>query len=305
MLHLADEERHVGAACGELRALGIEVIARLGEGGERLGLVLLGGSRSRLPYTSAQLAFLRQALALTAVATQRARLARQLLAAERFATLGRVGAGLIHDLGKSLGVVERLAARLPRDAGDLARSRRDAHTIALLAAEMRVALRGFLATGAAGAGGDGEAAVDALVDRAIRMVARAPARVAVRLAPGLPRLRAGGDELVRVLANLVDNACRASAPDEVVSVAAVEEAGELRFEVSDRGCGMDAALVARACEPFFTTRAANGGSGLGLSICRELVASLGGSLELCSAPGAGTRARVRLPLAPPGEPHAA
>jgi signal transduction histidine kinase len=270
-------------------------------------VVLLGGSRSRLPYTSAQLAFLGSALALTAVAVHRAGLARQLLVAERFATIGRVGAGLVHDLGKPLGVVERLAMRLQERAQEPALVQSGARTIAALAGEMRACLRGVLGAAEPGAGCEGESAIDALVDRAIRMVARghATARVAVRLAPGLPRLRAGGDELVRVLANLVDNALRASSPEDVVSVIGVEESEGLCIEVSDRGCGMEAAILSRAFEPFFTTRGASGGSGLGLAICRDLVGGLGGSIDLDSAPGAGTRVRVRLPLSPRGEQHAA
>jgi signal transduction histidine kinase len=237
----------------------------------------------------------------------RAGLARQLLAAERFATLGRVGAGLVHDLGKPLGVVEKLAIRLQDRAWDPALVQSGARTIAALAGEMRACLRGVLGAAEPGAGSEGETALDALVDRAIRMVARggAAARVAVRLAPGLPRLRAGGDELVRVLANLVDNALRASAPGEVVSVVAVEESEGLCIEVSDRGCGMQAAVAAKAFEPFFTTRAAGEGSGLGLAICRDLVGGLGGSIDLDSAPGAGTRVRVSLPLPLRGEQHAA
>ncbi len=307
LLHLADEERHRSLACVGLRGLGLEVAARLGSGADTLGVVLLGRSRTRLPYSSAHLAFLRSVLALTAVATHRAGLARQLLVAERFATLGRVGAGLVHDLGKPLGVVERLAARLHERIPEAERVQRDARTIATLAGEMRASLRAFLGAAEPGAGPESELAIDAIVDRAIRSVAsgRASARVAVRLAPGLPPLRAGGDELVRVLANLVDNALQASAPADVVSVVAVEAAESLCIEVSDRGCGMDAAVAAQAFEPFFTTRGASGGSGLGLSLCRDLVGGLGGSIELDSAPGVGTRVRVALPLAPRGAQHAA
>jgi signal transduction histidine kinase len=303
LLHLADEERHRALACARLRALGLELVARLASGSDTLAVVLLGPSRTRPPYTSAQLAFVRQALALTAVAAHRANLARQLLVAERFATLGRVGAGLIHDLGKPLGVVEQLALRLRERAGEPARVRRDAHTIAALAGELRASLRGMLGAAEPEPGGGSDTALDALVDRAVRMVARDRApRVAVRLAPGLPRLRDGGDELVRVLANLLDNAQRASAPGDVVSVVAVEDAGWLCIEVGDRGCGMDARVAARAFEPFFSTRAGSGGSGLGLAICRDLIASLGGSIELTSAPGAGTRVRLRLPAGPAQAP---
>jgi signal transduction histidine kinase len=301
VLHLADEERHRTPACDQLRALGIEAAARLHCGGATLGVALIGGSRSRLPYTSAHLACLGSALALTAAAVHRAGLARQLLAAERFATLGRVGAGLVHDLGKPLGVVEQLAIRLQEQAQQPAFVQSGARTIAALAGEMRASLRGVLGAGKPGAGAPEETAIDALVDRAIRMVARgsSSARVAVRLAPGLPRLRAGGDELARVLANLVDNALRASDSGDVVSVIGIEETAGLCIEVSDRGCGMQEQVAARAFEPFFTTRGASGGSGLGLAICRDLVSALGGSIELDSAPGAGTSVRVRLPL-PPG-----
>ncbi len=307
LLHLADEERHRSPACVDLRALGLEVAARLGSGVDTLGVALLGPSRTRLPYSSAHLAFLRSTLALTAVAMHRAGLARKLLVAERFATLGRVGTGLVHDLGKPLGVVERLAARLHERVHEPERVQSDARTIAALAGEMRTALRAFLGATGPGAGGESELAIDALVDRAIRMVARgrAGSRVAVRLAPGLPRLSVGGDELVRVLANLVDNALHASAPADVVSVIAVEETGHLCIEVCDRGCGMDATVAARAFEPFFTTRSASGGSGLGLAVCRDLVAGLGGSIDLESTPGSGTRVRVALPLAALGEQHAA
>jgi signal transduction histidine kinase len=307
LLQLADEESWASPACAALRAEGVEVAARLRSGSEPLGLVLLGGSRTRLPYTSAQLGFLRSALALTAVAAHRAGLARKLLEAERFATLGRVGSGLVHDLGKPLGVVERLAARLHERAQPSERVQRDAGTIAALAGEMRGALRAFLGAAEPGTGGASELAIDALVDRAIRLVARdgAGSRVAVRLAPGLPRLRSGSDLLVRVLANLVDNALHASAASDVVSVIVIEESGRLCFEVSDRGCGMDAAVAARAFEPFFTTRSERGGSGLGLAVCRDLVRGLGGTIELDSAPGAGTRVRVTLPLAARDEQDAA
>jgi signal transduction histidine kinase len=303
LLHLADEERHRSPACARLRALGVEVAARLHCGGATLGIALVGGSRSRLPYSSVHLATLGSALVLTAAAVHRAGLARQLLSAERFATLGRVGAGLVHDLGKPLGVVEQLALRLEAQAREPAFVESGARTIAALAGEMRASLRGVLGAAKSGPGAPQDTAIDVVVDRAIRMVARgaASARVAVRLAPGLPRLRAGSDELVRVLANLVDNALRASGSGEVVSVIGIEDGAGLCIEVSDRGCGMPARVAARAFEPFFTTRGASGGSGLGLAICRDLVRALGGSIELDSAPRSGTRVRVRLPIPPAGE----
>ena len=61
----------------------------------------------------------------------------------------------------------------------------------------------------------------------------------------------------------------------------------------DTGVGIPADMLAQVQEPFFTTR--EEGSGLGLSICRSIVWSLGGRLEIDSAPGRGTCVRLRLP----------
>ena len=69
------------------------------------------------------------------------------------------------------------------------------------------------------------------------------------------------------------------------------------FEVEDRGEGMSGEQLRRAVEPYFTTRGAEGAAGMGLSVSHGLVQAMGGRLELDSAPGQGTRARVWLPAA--------
>jgi CheY-like chemotaxis protein len=69
------------------------------------------------------------------------------------------------------------------------------------------------------------------------------------------------------------------------------------IEVADSGCGMDAATVARAYEPFFTTKRFGRGSGLGLSMAYGLVKQSGGGIALQSQPGQGTTVRLVLPLA--------
>lgn len=70
------------------------------------------------------------------------------------------------------------------------------------------------------------------------------------------------------------------------------------IEVADSGCGMDDATLARAYEPFFTTKRFGRGSGLGLSMAYGLVKQSGGGIALQSQPGAGTTVRLVLPLSP-------
>jgi signal transduction histidine kinase len=68
-------------------------------------------------------------------------------------------------------------------------------------------------------------------------------------------------------------------------------------EVVDTGSGMDEATLARLFEPFFTTRAARGGSGLGLAVVKSIVVEHGGTVTASSVPGVGSRFTVELPAA--------
>jgi signal transduction histidine kinase len=308
LVYLAEEETISDSGRAPLRAAGVEVVGALRSGEETLGLLLVSGSRGRAPYTSHHLAFAATALKQSAVAILNANLARDLMAAERFSTLGRVSAGLVHDLGKPLGVIERLASRLPDRLTDPPRLRAEARTIASLAWEMRAALRSFSAAargeGSAGAGRD-EQAVDAVVDRAVQIVARSHGvrPVSVRLPPDPPVLRGTCETMIRVLINLLDNAMLASGLEDVVEVSVRSEGSDVTVEVADRGCGMVPEVAVRAFEPFFTTRCAGEGSGLGLSICRDLLQGVNGGIWLDSVPGVGTRVEFRMPKRAPEERH--
>ena len=86
-------------------------------------------------------------------------------------------------------------------------------------------------------------------------------------------------------------------PQELGDVGANPEASlsHIQFEVSDTGCGMDAATSARAFQPFFTTKKPGSGSGLGLATVSSIVQQNGGTVVVHSEPGKGARVVVRLP----------
>jgi signal transduction histidine kinase len=142
--------------------------------------------------------------------------------------------------------------------------------------------------------------VSAMADEVLDLLGpSAPPRVLLvrRLAPGLPMVMADPVELRRVVLNLVVNAWEAIGgnPGRVtVSTGAAEgrRAGTW-LEVADDGRGMDADTTERVFEPFFSTR--TDGTGLGLSLVREIVDRLDGEIEVASRPGEGTRFRVVLP----------
>lgn len=103
------------------------------------------------------------------------------------------------------------------------------------------------------------------------------------------------DDVVRVLVALLRNALDASPADGRVALQAIEERRELRITVQDHGHGMTPEVLARAHEPFFTTKAPGHGLGLGVFLARSVAEQLGGLLNIDSAAGAGTTVSLTLP----------
>jgi len=110
------------------------------------------------------------------------------------------------------------------------------------------------------------------------------------------RLNADRDQLRRALLNLIQNGLDAIAPAGHVRVTAHAELDHLRLAVSDDGPGLTPEQEEQLFVPGFTTKAH--GSGLGLTLVERIVTDHGGTLEVESAPGAGTTFVIRLPLLP-------
>jgi two-component system sensor histidine kinase RegB len=105
-------------------------------------------------------------------------------------------------------------------------------------------------------------------------------------------------QMVQSLVALIRNALDASGPADRVVLAIRREATTVSIAVEDRGAGIPANVLAKVGEPFFTTKQPGQGMGLGVFLARVFFESRGGALSIESTPGAGTRALVRMPIAP-------
>jgi CheY-like chemotaxis protein len=131
----------------------------------------------------------------------------------------------------------------------------------------------------------------------------------------LPAIRVDANQLELALLNVAVNARDAMPISGVLTVTARAEecaAGQapnglapgryVRLSVHDTGIGMDEATLARATEPFFTTKGPGKGTGLGLSMVHGLAVQSGGAMRLSSKVGAGTTIDLWLPIAAGGAP---
>lgn len=133
-------------------------------------------------------------------------------------------------------------------------------------------------------------------------------RLVLDIADGLPPAKADANQIEMALLNLTVNARDAMPNGGTLRIAAVLDqvsadqdlglrpGGYIRLSVIDTGQGMDEETIAKAIEPFFTTKGVGQGTGLGLSMVHGLAAQLGGGLRIESAPGQGTAIHLWLPM---------
>ena len=127
-------------------------------------------------------------------------------------------------------------------------------------------------------------------------------RVALKLDldPQLPAIYGVADQVTQLIMNLLINAMDAldgmQDRSAAITISTRCDQERIRMAVEDNGHGMDQATLMRVFEAFFTTKPAGKGTGLGLSLCYSIMEKHGGTIEMESTPGVGTRVQVSFPL---------
>jgi two-component system, NtrC family, sensor kinase len=228
----------------------------------------------------------------------------QLRHADRLITVGRLAAGVAHELGTPLNVVTGRVKMLRRQT--LERSVMEEY-LAIIAeqAERMASIIRQLMDFARRREPKVAAADLASVARAIkRLVAPLASRRNIQVnVPANEPVLARGDsvQLEQVVSNLVVNAIHAcddgGRVDIEVGIRDTAEGARAYVRVTDDGHGMDRATLERIFEPFFTTKEVGQGTGLGLSVAHGIVQEHGGAFSVESEPGHGSTFSVFLPMA--------
>lgn len=228
----------------------------------------------------------------------------RLMESEKLSAVGRLAAGMAHEMNNPLGVILGFAqALLKREGGGPSLPLKSIERETLRCRELVKEL--LLLSGAAWDGKPGLMDVNEAVRGALSMMLDGkmpPGVVCERgLAPGLPKAAAASEQVQKALLGILRNALDAMPGGGTLTVkteAPAARPGYVEITVSDTGAGIPAAVRPRIFEPFFTTKGVGKGTGLGLSVAYEIIKKFNGGIEVESVEGEGTKFTVFLPFRP-------
>jgi two-component system, NtrC family, C4-dicarboxylate transport sensor histidine kinase DctB len=227
---------------------------------------------------------------------------------EKMAAMGRMSAAIVHEISQPLAAMEATlsAADLGMGADDKKTSGRIAKARDMIRRMQRITkhLKSFAR----------KDTVDlSLIDLRVPLAsardlvlprARAVGATPVLELPAAPvRVMAGTVRIEQVVTNLLLNALDAveATPKPQIRVTLTTDGATAVIEVRDNGAGIADVDLPRVAEPFFSTKQAGEGLGLGLAICKVILADFSGVLDIRTTPQSGTQVTVSLPLAQPLE----
>ncbi|MFO0687689.1 MAG: HAMP domain-containing sensor histidine kinase [Myxococcota bacterium] len=229
----------------------------------------------------------------------------QLRASERLASIGTLAAGIAHEINNPVGSIlaaAQLAQLLRHDEAASTEIDAALHDIVSEAKRCGDIVRGVLQFAREERTDKWECDVRDLVIRSIRLTTafadRNGARLRSELPEPSPRIRANPTQIEQAIVNLIRNAVESGSSEVHVRVATRPEERLVTISVQDDGIGISESDRLRILEPFYTTRRATGGTGLGLSVVHGIALEHGGELAIDSRSGRGSTITLTIPSLP-------
>jgi len=229
----------------------------------------------------------------------------EMLQAEHLATMGELAAGVAHEIRNPLagiaGAIEIITKDFPKDHPD----REVMEDLRQEVRRIEKVLNDMLAYARPKPPQFGRADLKETFARTLHLarqqIGLKNVEFSVQVPPDLPAFRMDSEQLHQVLLNLVLNGVQAIESEGKVTIAAKVDApggpGQadlVEISVGDSGVGIPPESLERIFRPFYTTK--RGGTGLGLSLCRRIIRQHGGTLNVESKVGKGSRFIIRLPM---------
>ncbi|MEI6828162.1 MAG: ATP-binding protein [Desulfuromonadales bacterium] len=228
-------------------------------------------------------------------------LLRQLAYNEKMADLGKITAGVVHELNAPLSVIVSAAQIILREEGVPEAVLEMVSRISSEAQRLSHLTKGLLNFGSFDetiSNVDLNITVDFILDFLSFEAARRAVTIYKQLDHSLPTIRLDGNMLKQILLNIIMNALQAmeESGGKLLVETTAGATGSVCFTITDNGPGIPGATIDRIFDRYFTTKMPGEGTGLGLFVTKSLVESLGGNIGVTSRTGEGTIFTVTLPV---------
>ena len=253
------------------------------------------------PLASHDGSLLGQVVSVRNVSTDR-RMAEQLRNTEKMVALGELVAGVAHEINNPLTGISAFAQILLEESLS-AEQRESIQLIKQESDRAKAVIRDLLIFARTTEPGTGPVDLNDLIEQTLRLRAYSLRHVGVevvlQLDESAPRVRGDSQKLQQVLLNVIGNAEFAmhGVPVRQLTLCTQRDGANVRIAAIDTGTGMPPDVRRRIFEPFFTTKREGVGTGLGLSVSYGIVHAHGGTIDVHSEAGAGTRVTITLPAA--------
>lgn len=227
-------------------------------------------------------------------------LLRQLAYNEKMAELGKISAGVVHELNAPLSVIISASQMIQREEGVpeavlemLSRISSEAQRLS----QLTKGLLNFSSHDETVSDVDLNLTIDFILNFLTFEASRRAVIVLKQYDHTLPTIRVDGNHLKQILLNIIMNALHAmeQCGGKLLVETAPGETGIIRLTISDNGPGIPAETIERIFDRYFTTKKPGEGTGLGLFVTKSLVENMGGEIAVTSRTGGGTTVTIALP----------
>jgi PAS domain S-box-containing protein len=235
--------------------------------------------------------------------TEKKKLEEQLFQASKLASIGKLTAGISHEIGNPLASISSLVQELRvlemNTKDDVSFTQESLKTMNGHLDRIAKIVRSLGDFARISSAEKTVSNISEIFDRTVNLVKYDKRLKNVQFTTDIseiPRLRVNPDQLQQVFLNLMLNALDAMPDGGRLHVSMAEKGDFVKVGFTDTGVGIDAAVLDRIFDPFFTTKAPGRGTGLGLSICYGIIREHNGTIEVENERGGGTSFVISLPI---------